>query len=136
MVRIATEVGASLGCRRILGEIRKLGIRKISRGTVQNILKNHGVEPAPLRPRSTWKEFIERHADTLYACDFFIKEVWTPFGRRKFDILAMIHIGSRKVTILGITEHAGGAWMRLHPFQYQLLCESLHHRARLAWLDD
>ncbi|MEN1705334.1 MAG: integrase core domain-containing protein [Planctomycetota bacterium] len=111
MVRIATEVGVSLGCRRILGELRKLGIRKISRSTVQNILREHGIETAPLRPRSTWKEFIERHKDTLYACDFFIKEVWTPFGRRKFDVLAMIHIGSRKVTVLGITDHASGAWM-------------------------
>ncbi|MEM9251802.1 MAG: hypothetical protein AAGB29_05580 [Planctomycetota bacterium] len=91
MVRVATEAGVSLGCRRILGELRELGIRKISGSTVQNILHEHGIEPAPLRPWSTWKEFIERHKDTLYACDFFTKEVWMPFGRKKFDILTMIH---------------------------------------------
>lgn len=109
IVRIAREVGVGYG--RIAGELRKLGIRQVCKSSVANILKDHGIEPASLRPKSTWKEFIERHKDTLYACDFFTKEVWTPLGRRKFDILAMIHIGSRKVTVLGVTDHAGGAWM-------------------------
>ena len=37
------------GCPRILGEIRKLGFKGISRQTVRNILKEEGIEP-----RTSW----------------------------------------------------------------------------------
>jgi len=31
-------------------------------GTIANILKHHGIEPAPERSRkTTWKEFLSRH---------------------------------------------------------------------------
>ena len=109
IVRLARETG--WGYTRIIGELRKLGIRKISRGTVKNILDANGIEPAPKRPVSSWKAFIQRHADTLWACDFFTQDVWTPLGRRRYHILAMIHIGSRRVKVLGITDRADGRWM-------------------------
>lgn len=36
-----------------------------------NILREHGIEPAPERTRqSTWKEFIKAHWDVLGAIDF------------------------------------------------------------------
>src|SRR5215472_9654542 len=45
------------GYRRILGTLSNLGYR-IARGTIANILKQHGIEPAPERNRkTTWKEF-------------------------------------------------------------------------------
>ncbi|MEK6195462.1 MAG: hypothetical protein N2F24_14690, partial [Deltaproteobacteria bacterium] len=37
------------GYTRIIGELRKLGIKKISRQTVRNILKEEGIEPGPDR---------------------------------------------------------------------------------------
>ena len=54
------------GYSRIVGELRKLGIHRISVSTVKNILKARGLEPSPKRNGSTWDEFIRRHASTLW----------------------------------------------------------------------
>jgi hypothetical protein len=43
VTKLAKEPG--WGYNRILGELRKLGIGKISRQTVVNILKKEGIEP-------------------------------------------------------------------------------------------
>ena len=62
--------------------------------------------------RSTkWADFVRRHADTLWGCDFFSKNVWTPVGLRLFHVLALINIGSRRVHIVGITDRAKGECM-------------------------
>jgi len=35
---------------------------EVARGAIANILKEHGLEPAPARNRkTTWKEFPSRH---------------------------------------------------------------------------
>ncbi len=47
VLKIATISG--FGLTRIIGELRKLGIKKISRQTVRNILKEEGIEPGPDR---------------------------------------------------------------------------------------
>ncbi len=109
VVRIARETG--WGYTRIVGELRKLHIRKISRGTVKNILVANDIEPAPTRRGLAWAEFIQRHKQTLWACDFFSKSVWTPLGMRRFYVLVFIHIGSRRVHIAGITDRADRDWM-------------------------
>jgi putative transposase len=69
VVEIAKTTG--FGYTRIIGELRKLGIKKISRQTVRNILKEEGIEPGPDRTSDTWDNFIKRHAETLWAVDFF-----------------------------------------------------------------
>ena len=57
VVRMAEE-NRDWGYRRILGALSNLGY-PIARGTVANILKQHGIEPAPERKRkTTWKEFL------------------------------------------------------------------------------
>jgi putative transposase len=61
--KIAYETG--MGYRRILGELRRLGINRICRQTVRNILKEKGVEPSPKRSRGTWDQFLAMHAKTL-----------------------------------------------------------------------
>lgn len=53
--RIAEETG--FGYTRILGKLRKLGIRRIYRQTVKNILKEQGTDPRPKRGKGTWDEF-------------------------------------------------------------------------------
>ena len=47
VLKIAAITG--FGLTRIVGEMRKLGIKKISRQTVRNILKEEGIQPNPDR---------------------------------------------------------------------------------------
>jgi putative transposase len=68
VLRLAKETG--WGYTRILGELKKLGVRGVCRSTVVNILKDAGLDPSPERRKGTWREFIRRHAATLWASDF------------------------------------------------------------------
>jgi hypothetical protein len=70
VVQLATK-NRDWGYRRILGALCNLGYR-IDRGTVANILEQHGIEPARERKRkTTWKEFLTRHWELIVAADFF-----------------------------------------------------------------
>ena len=60
VVRMAMQ-NRDWGYRRIQGALANLG-HEVGRGTIANILKKHGLEPAPERNRkTTWKEFLSRH---------------------------------------------------------------------------
>ena len=63
VVRIAKETG--YGYSKILGELRRLGVTRISRETVRTIVRAEGVEPSPKRSTHTWDEFLKSHAETL-----------------------------------------------------------------------
>jgi putative transposase len=79
VVRLVKE-NRSWGYDRIVGALLNLGCT-ISDQTVGNILKRHGIAPAPERQTATtWKEFIRTHMDVLIATDFFTAEVWTWCG--------------------------------------------------------
>ncbi len=67
------------GYSRIMGELKKLAFPKIGRTTVQNILKEEGFDPT--RGKDTWANFLRRHAETLWACDFLQAQVWTMRGK-------------------------------------------------------
>src|SRR5438093_1705098 len=74
VVRLAQE-NRSWRYDRIVGALANLGYT-ISDQTVGNILKRHGLPPAPERKTTTtWKEFIRTHLDVLVATDFFTAEV-------------------------------------------------------------
>jgi putative transposase len=76
VVRIAKE-NRGWGYDRIAGALAEMGYA-ISDQTVGNILKRRGLPPAPQREKTTtWKEFIRRHMDVLWATetDFFTTEV-------------------------------------------------------------
>jgi transposase InsO family protein len=110
VVRMARE-NRSWGYDRIVGALANLGYT-ISDQTVGNILKRHGMAPAPARKTTTtWKEFIRTHLDVLVATDFFTAEVWTLGGLVTYYVLFFIHLGSRKVHIAGVTPHPNEAWM-------------------------
>ena len=81
------------GSKRILGELAKRSIRKISRSTVARILREHGFGLGPKRGEGTWHDFVQRHVKTLWACDFFTKKVWTPGGLVEYYILFFIQGG-------------------------------------------
>ena len=73
-VRMAEE-NRSWGYRRIQGALANLG-HDLAHNTVRNILKRHGIEPAPERVRkTTWKEFLQRHWEQIVASDSFSIDV-------------------------------------------------------------
>jgi putative transposase len=110
VVRMA-EDNRDWGYRRILGALSNLGYQ-IARGTVANILKKHGIEPAPERERkTTWKEFLQRHWTLIVAADFFTVEVWTHRGLQRYVVLFFIELSTRKVEIGGIARDPNGLWM-------------------------
>ena len=75
-----------------VGALANLGLT-VSAQTVGNILKRHGIPPAPERKTTTtWKEFIRTHMDVLVATDFFTAEVWTLGGLVTYYVLFFIHI--------------------------------------------
>jgi transposase InsO family protein len=110
VVRLAQE-NRSWGYDRIVGALANLGYT-ISDQTVGNILKRHGIPPAPERKTTTtWKEFIRTHMDVLVATDFFTAEVWTLGGVVTYYVLFFIRLGTREVHVAGVTPHPNQAWM-------------------------
>jgi transposase InsO family protein len=110
IVRMATE-NRDWGYRRIQGALANLG-HEVARGTIANILNEHGLEPAPERNRkTTWKEFLSRHWEVIVATDFFTVEVWTRSGLTRFIVLFLIDLSTRRVGIAGIATKVNGSWM-------------------------
>ena len=110
VVRMATE-NRDWGYTRIRGALANLGHR-VARGTIANILQQHGIEPAPERlKKSTWGEFLQAHWEVLAAADFFTVEVWTRSGLVRFVVLFVIELSTRRVEIAGITTRPDGVWM-------------------------
>jgi putative transposase len=110
VVRMAQE-NRSWGYDRIVGALANLGYR-ISDQSVGNILKRHGIPPAPARKTTTtWREFIRIHMDLLGATDFFVREVWTWCGLVIAAILFCIHLSSWKVRVAGMTPPLQTRWM-------------------------
>ena len=99
------------GYRRIQGALANLGYL-LAYNTIANILKRHGIEPAPERSRKTsWKEFLTRHWEQIVASDFFTVEVWTAKGLQRYVILFFIQLSTRRVEIGGIASRANELWM-------------------------
>ena len=110
VLRMALE-NRSWGYTRIRGALANLG-HQVGRGTIANILHEHGIEPAPERDRHTrWSTFLKAHWECLTATDFLSVEVWTTRGLVTHYVLFFIHIASRVVHIAGITPHPDSRWM-------------------------
>src|SRR5438094_4236587 len=110
IVHMAQE-NRSWGYDRIVGALANLDLT-VSAQTVGNVLKRHGIAPAPERKTTTtWKEFIRTHMDVLVATDFFTAEVWTLGGLVTYYVLFFLHLGSREIHVAGITPHPNEAWM-------------------------
>ena len=99
------------GYTRIQGALANLS-HKVGRGTVCNVLKRNGIEPAPERSkRTTWSTFLKAHWKVLAASDFFTVEVWTSRGLLTHYVLFVMSLAERVVHIAGITTRPGEAWM-------------------------
>jgi putative transposase len=130
ILQIAKDTG--LGYSRILGELRKLGLGKISRQSVKNILVENGLDSGPKRGKGSWSQFLKIHADTLWQVDFFSKNVWTLQGPRQVFAMAFIHVATRRVFATPATLKPDSTWMgaQAHAFlayaeQRQLHCETI-----------
>ena len=100
------------GYDRIQGALANVGYY-ISDTTVGNILKQHGIEPAPDRKRqTTWSTFIKAHWEVLAAVDFKTLEVWTKGGLVTFYLLFVMELKTRRVHFVGSTTHPHEAWMK------------------------
>ncbi len=100
------------GYDRIQGALKNLGLI-ISDTTIGSILREHGIEPAPDRQRTTtWKTFLKAHWDVLAAVDFTTIEVWTRGALVTFYILVAMRVATRKVEIAGITPNPDAAWVQ------------------------
>ena len=109
MLAIATTTG--FGYTRIIGEMRKLGIKNISRQTVRNILKEEGIQPGPDRTSDSWDTFLDRHAKTLWAVDFFSVRTVTTRGLRQMYVMVWLCMTTREVVVSESTEHPNSAWV-------------------------
>jgi hypothetical protein len=110
VLQIAKE-NPTWGYDRIQGALANLG-HQLSDQTVGNILKAHGIEPAPERKRqSSWKTFLKSHWDVLGAIDFTTVEVWTKSGLVTYYVLFVMKVATRRVHFAGCTPNPTEAWM-------------------------
>lgn len=111
IVRFARE-NPTWGFDRIQGALKNLGYH-IADSTVANVLKAHGMQPAPDRQRTpAWSTFLKAHWKSIFATDFTTVEVWTRNGLVTFYVLAVMHLKSRRVHIAGITPSPNATWIR------------------------
>jgi hypothetical protein len=110
IVRMATE-NRTWGYTRIQGAQANLN-HQVGRGTIANILRAHGLEPAPDRVKQTTRaEFLKTHWAVLAAADFFTVDVWTGLGLTRFAVFFLIELSTRRVEIAGMTPEPDAAWM-------------------------
>ncbi len=133
ILKLARETG--WGSTRILGEMKKLGVRKVARSTVIKILRANGLEPGPNRGEGSWADFLKRHAATLWATDFFSVKVWTKAGFVEYFVLFFIQVGSRRVQLVNLTPHPDAAWVTQQARNFAMTCDDLPEKPRFLIRD-
>jgi putative transposase len=106
VLRLAMEY-SSWGCRRIHGELAMPAIT-LAPSTVWEILKRHGIGPAPDRDHTTWSAFLRGQAQVIVACDLFTATTLTGVT---YHVLAVIEHAGRRVRVLGVTAPPTVAWV-------------------------
>ena len=110
VLRMARE-NRSWGYDRIVGALANLGYT-LSDQTVGNILKRHGIPPAPQRQKTMpWREFIRIHMDLLLTTDFFT-EVGTWYKLVTYSLLFFIPF-DRLLSVVSMPPLLKKRWMLL-----------------------
>ncbi|EFL27542.1 LOW QUALITY PROTEIN: integrase, partial [Streptomyces himastatinicus ATCC 53653] len=105
VLRLARE-NPRWGCRRIQGELARLGHR-IGASTVWKILMAAGGDSAPRRAGPTWREFLTSQAEAIIVCDFLHIDLASL--RRGYALVFLEH-GTRRLHIAGVTAHPTAQW--------------------------
>ena len=94
--------------RRLIRELqcRELG-QPIHRRSVGRILEEDD-EPAPTPRGQSWATWLQNHLDVTWATDLFTVPTW---GFRELYVLVVLHLGSRRLLHLNVTEHPTDAWI-------------------------
>ncbi len=105
IIRLANE-NTDWGYRRIHGELGRLG-QKLVASTVWKVLRNAGIDPTRDRTGPSWSEFIRPQSKALLATDFACVDTAL---LRRFHVLFVIEIATRRVHLAGITANPTGSW--------------------------
>ena len=63
----------------------------VGRNTIKRILKDQGIEPAPIREkRTSWTTFVNAHLGAIAAADFFTVEVASLAGLIRYHVFFFI----------------------------------------------
>lgn len=146
VLRMADE-NMRWGYRRIVGELKKLGIR-IASTTVRRILKDSGIHPAPdkafKKPAVPWTTFVHAHMDSMAGSDFFTKRIYTLRGVLTAYMLVFIHFGARKVYCSAPTFNPDEEWIMQQARNAEMWLEDtgvaprflVHDRVRISEQSD
>ncbi len=110
-VKFAKE-NPTRGFDRIRGALSNVGYN-ICESTIGNILKAHGIEPAPTRRRTgSWETFLKAHWEEIASIDFTTVKIWTKSGLTTFRLLFVVELKNRRVHFAGCTTNPNDAWMK------------------------
>jgi hypothetical protein len=129
VLRLAAE-NRGWGYTRIHGEPAGLWLT-LSPSTVWNILRCHGIDPAPRRANVSWREFLRQQAAAIVECDFFaVDTIWL----RRYYVF-FIELEQRRVHIAGITAHPNGDWATRQARKVLMALIDEQRRPRILILD-
>src|ERR1700730_8523390 len=79
---------------------------------IANILREHGIEPAPERDRHTrWSTFLKAHWECLTAADFLSVEVYTIKGSSRITSSFSSTLPPARSTLPASHPHPDNRWM-------------------------
>ena len=100
------------GYTRLRGALYNVG-HELGRGTIERILRDAGLEPAPERgKRLSWSAFLKAHWGAVAATDFFSVEVLTWWGVVRYHVFFVIDLKTRAIEIAGITHDLHQDWVK------------------------
>src|SRR5262244_1688178 len=72
LIRRMTTDNRFWGQRRIQAELARLGLKVSARTVAKYMRRPYGGKPSP-----SWRQFLKRHAQDIWACDFFcVRTIW------------------------------------------------------------
>ncbi|MER6006748.1 hypothetical protein ABT120_50005 [Nonomuraea angiospora] len=72
------------------------------------ILGAAGIDPAPRRAGTSWRQFLTAQAHAIIVCDFLVVETLL---LKRLYVLVFIEHGTRRLHLGGVSAHPTGAWM-------------------------